>query len=168
MTTTSRGVTGPDPPARLDSPSAGSHNSWQTRLMIPRLLRPLWVLGETMGRCRPSSPHLSLSCIALNPPNPSITQSGPSPLQQTPLFQLLSDGWRGSILTLALWGLLCHSPLLPETPVCLPDSRLLVCLSKGFLVNRENENCPQMRSDLSPQKEAVSQTESLKYMFYKR
>ena len=87
-------------------------------------------------------------------------------------------------LTLALWGLLCHSPLLSEIPVCLSDCFLLTVLS-AFVrtvplsecpMNRANDACwellPNEEQFFSPQLEAVSQRQragametSLNYMF---
>lgn len=49
----------------------GSHNSGQMSLMILCLLCPLWVLGETMGRFRPSYPQ-SLSTALGMPLSPLI------------------------------------------------------------------------------------------------
>lgn len=71
------------------------------------------------GAMRTLLHHYSLYCISLHPPPSShidiwlkVAHHTHTPTHtQTPLFQLLSDGWRGRVLTLALWGLLCHSPL---------------------------------------------------------
>lgn len=74
VTITSRACHWSGLPACSDSPSGGSHNSCQTSLMIPCLLRPLWVLGETMGRYRlPLTPPVSLNCISLVTPTTPLS-----------------------------------------------------------------------------------------------
>lgn len=187
VTTTSRAVIGP---ACSDSLSVGSHNSWQMRLMIPCLLRPLWVLGETMGRCRPSSPCFSLNCISLHPPTSPRLHSHiyiwlkvvhhPPPHHSL----LLSDGWRGGGINLGFMGTPLPLSTLSEIPVCLSDSSLLIVLC-GCVWRVPLSEWPMIRANdaywellsneerfVSSQLEAVSQTKragamatSLKYMF---
>ena len=100
--------------------------------MIPCLLRPLWVLGETMGRCRPSSPHLSQLYFSLAPCLSSHIYIFGWKCPPTP--PLLSDGWRGTGINLGFMG----TPLPLSTAVwdpCLPlwlfslDCSLCICVN---------------------------------------
>lgn len=94
----------------------GSHNSGQMSLVILRLLCPLWVLGETMGRFRPSYPQ-SLS-TALGMPLPpliyiyiyiyqcitvlKVVAQPPTTTGAPP--RLLTKGWRDGGVNLGLYG----------------------------------------------------------------
>lgn len=143
-------------------------------------------LGRQWGDADPPS-SISLNCISPYPPffphtYIYLAESGPSP-PRPPLSCSVMDG-EAQELTLALWGLLCHSPLLSEIPVCLSDSFLLIVLS-AFVWTVPLSECPMNRANdaywellpneeqfVSPQLEAVSQTQragametSLKYMF---
>lgn len=130
-------------PVCSDSPRVGSHNSWQMSLMILCLLRPLWVLGETMGRFRPSYPQSLFEPYSVHPPPLSHTyiyilfgwkwcNPHPHPARH-PLSCSVMDG-EAEVLTLALWGLLCHSPLLSAIRVCLHGSLFLIVLSMCMCV----------------------------------
>lgn len=81
--------------------------------MIPLLLRPLWVLGETMGRYRPnpqqlyfpSTPrHLSFRSSHIY----MWLESGPLPYKDTPILSCSVMDGEAEGLTLALWGLHCY------------------------------------------------------------